>query len=175
MRLSIFLLPNSSNLHFRAHRHQPRVRVNQTPPLRCSNKKCGNSLLLSHTEWLILWRYNQTSTIATLTKMKHLLISAALLALAAACTSPSQRKANHEAEAEARKAAEAVLAIDTVEPVDSFALERAILEAKATQSRYIAAGNQEAADNFHRTFSATISERKPDLAEQLFVHDAEPE
>lgn len=107
--------------------------------------------------------------------MKHLLIPAALLALAAACTSPSQRKANHEAEAEARKAAEAVLAIDTVEPVDSFALERAILEAKATQSRYIAAGNQEAADNFHRTFSATISERKPDLAEQLFIHDAEPE
>lgn len=107
--------------------------------------------------------------------MKHLLISAALLTLAAACTSPSQRKANHEAEAEARKAAEAVLAIDTVEPVDSFALERAILEAKATQSLYIAAGNQEAADNFHRAFSATIRERKPDLAEQLFVHDAEPE
>ena len=107
--------------------------------------------------------------------MKHLLISAALLTLAAACTSPSQRKANHEAEAEARKAAEAVLAIDTVEPVDSFALERAILEAKAVQSRYISAGNQEAADNFHRAFSTIIGERKPDLAQQLFVHDAEPE
>ena len=107
--------------------------------------------------------------------MKHLLISAALLALAAACTSPSQRKANHEAEAEARKAAEAVLAIDTVEPVDSFALERAILEAKATQSRYIAAGNQEAADNFHRTFSANIKASKPSNDKALNLHDAEHE
>lgn len=112
-----------------------------------------------------------------MTTMKHSLITSALLlvALATACSGPSQRQANHEAEAEGRKAAEAVLAIDTVEPVDSFALERAILEAKAVQSRYISTGNQEAADNFHRAFSAIIGERKPDLAQQLFVHDAEPE
>ena len=110
-----------------------------------------------------------------MTTMKHSLITSALLlvALATACSGPSQRQANHEAEG--RKAAEAVLAIDTVEPVDSFALERAILEAKAVQSRYISAGNQEAADNFHRAFSTIIGERKPDLAQQLFVHDAEPE
>ena len=109
--------------------------------------------------------------------MKHSLITSALLlvALATACSGASQRQANHVAEAEGRKAAEAVLAIDTVEPVDSFALERAILEAKAVQSRYISAGNQEAADNFHRAFSTIIGERKPDLAQQLFVHDAEPE
>ncbi|MGN0213450.1 MAG: hypothetical protein ACI4AH_01420 [Muribaculaceae bacterium] len=110
-----------------------------------------------------------------MTKIKHLLIPVALLALATACAGSSQHKANHQAEAEGRQAAEAVLAIDTVEPVDSFALERAILEAKALQSRYILEGNQEASDNFHRSFCSTISQRKPELAKVLFEHDAEPE
>lgn len=104
-----------------------------------------------------------------MTKIKHILMPVALLALVAACTGSSQSKANHQAEAEGRQAAEAVLA------VDSFALERAILSAKAVQSRYIIEGNQEASDNFHRSFKATISQRRPQLAEVLFVHDAEPE
>lgn len=92
-----------------------------------------------------------------------------------ACSSPAQRKANHEAEAEARQAAEVVLAIDSIEPVDSFALERAILDAKAVQSRWQIDGNQEAYDNFDRTFRDMISTRRPQLAEQIFIHTAEAE
>ena len=90
-----------------------------------------------------------------------------------ACTGKEQRQANHQAEQEARNAAETVLAIDSVEPVDSFALERAILDAKALQSQYIISDNQEASEIFDKTFRETITQRQTQLAQELFTHDAE--
>lgn len=89
-----------------------------------------------------------------------------------ACTSKEQRQANHKAEQEARNAAETVLALDSVAPIDSFALERAILDAKALQSQYIISGNQEASDVFDKTFREIVTSRRPDLAQEIFIHDA---
>lgn len=100
---------------------------------------------------------------------RNYLPAIALVATLAACTSPAQRKSNTEAEAAARNAAEAVIAIDTIEPVDSFALERAILDAKATQSRYDINGNQEASEVFDRTFREVIGSRRPELAKLIFI------
>ena len=100
---------------------------------------------------------------------RNYLPAIALVVALAACTSPAQRKSNTEAEAAARNAAEAVIAIDTIEPVDSFALERAILDAKATQSRYDINGNQEASEVFDRTFRDVIGSRRPELAKLIFI------
>lgn len=102
--------------------------------------------------------------------MKNLLklTIVALVAIVFATSCSEQSKKNKEARECARQVVEMVLAVDTVQPVDSFALERAILMAKAVESEYVLSGDEEAAEAFREAFEETLSERKPDLAAQLF-------
>ena len=102
--------------------------------------------------------------------MKNLLklIIVALVAIVFATSCSEQSKKNKEARECARQVVEMVLAVDTVQPVDSFALERAILMAKAVESEYALSGDKEAAEAFREAFEEALSERKPDLAAQLF-------
>ena len=102
--------------------------------------------------------------------MKNLLklIIVALVAIVFATSCSEQSKKNDEARECARQVVEMVLAVDTVQPVDSFALERAILMAKAVESEYVLAGDNEAAEAFREAFDEALSERNPNLAEQLF-------
>lgn len=102
--------------------------------------------------------------------MKNLLklIIVALVAIVFASSCSEQSKKNKEARECAHQVVEMVLAVDTVQPVDSFALERAILMAKAVESEYVLSGDKEAAEAFREAFEEALSERKPDLAAQLF-------
>lgn len=83
-------------------------------------------------------------------------------------SSCEQSKKNEAARERALQAVEMVLAVDTVQPVDSFALEHAILMAKAVESEYQIAGDEETAEAFREAFEETLSERNPELAAQLF-------
>lgn len=82
-------------------------------------------------------------------------------------SSCEQSKKNEAARERALQAVEMVLAVDTVQPVDSFALEHAILMAKAVESEYQIAGDEETAEAFREAFEETLSERSPHLAAQL--------
>ena len=86
----------------------------------------------------------------------------------AGASSCEQSKKNEAARERALQAVEMVLAVDTVQPVDSFALEHAILMAKAVESEYQIAGDEETAEAFREAFEETLSERNPELAAQLF-------
>lgn len=102
--------------------------------------------------------------------MKRLLkfIIIALIVIVGASSCSEQRKKNEEARELAGKMVEMVLAVDTVQPVDSFALEHAILMAKAVESEYQIAGDEETAEAFREAFEDALSERNPELAAQLF-------
>ena len=101
--------------------------------------------------------------------MKRLIyyIIIAIVAMVGA-SSCEQSKKNEAARERALQAVEMVLAVDTVQPVDSFALEHAILMAKAVESEYQIAGDEETAEAFREAFEETLSERNPELAAQLF-------
>ena len=105
--------------------------------------------------------------------MKQLLkfIIIVLIVIVGASSCSEQRKKNDEARELARKMVEMVLAVDTVQPVDSFALENVILLAKAVESEYQLNGEEETAEVFSEAFEEALSERAPNLAAQLF--DAE--
>ena len=100
--------------------------------------------------------------------MKRLIyyIIIAIVAMVGA-SSCEQSKKNEVARERALQAVEMVLAVDTVQPVDSFALEHAILMAKAVESEYKIAGDEETAEAFREAFEETLSERNPELAAQL--------
>ncbi|MDD6025086.1 MAG: hypothetical protein PUD26_00605 [bacterium] len=100
--------------------------------------------------------------------MKRLIyyIIIAIVAMVGA-SSCEQSKKNEAARERALQAVEMVLAVDTVQPVDSFALEHAILMAKAVESEYQIAGDEETAEAFREAFEETLSERSPHLAAQL--------
>ena len=100
--------------------------------------------------------------------MKRLIyyIIIAIVAMVGA-SSCEQSKKNEAARERALQAVEMVLAVDTVQPVDSFALEHAILMAKAVESEYQIAGDEETAEAFREAFEETLSERNPELAAQL--------
>ena len=101
--------------------------------------------------------------------MKRLIyyIIIAIVAMVGA-SSCEQSKKNEAARERALQAVEMVLAVDTVQPVDSFALEHAILMAKAVESEYQIAGDEETAEAFREAFEDDLSERNPELAAQLF-------
>ena len=83
-------------------------------------------------------------------------------------SSCEQSKKNEAARERALQAVEMVLAVDTVQPVDSFALENVILVAKAVESEYLINGEEETAEAFREAFEEALSERNPELAAQLF-------
>ena len=83
-------------------------------------------------------------------------------------SSCEQSKKNEAARERALQAVEMVLAVDTVQPVDSFALENVILVAKAVESEYLINGEEETAEAFREAFEDALSERNPELAAQLF-------
>ena len=95
----------------------------------------------------------------------YIIIAVVAMAGASSC---EQSKKNEAARERALQAVEMVLAVDTVQPVDSFALEHAILMAKAVESEYQIAGDEETAEAFREAFEETLSERNPELAAQLF-------
>ena len=101
--------------------------------------------------------------------MKRLIyyIIIAIVAMVGA-SSCEQSKKNEAARERALQAVEMVLAVDTVQPVDSFALEHAILMAKAVESEYQIAGDEETAEEFREAFEEALSARNPELAAQLF-------
>ena len=98
--------------------------------------------------------------------MKFIIIALIVIVGARSCS--EQRKKNEEARELAGKMVEMVLAVDTVQPVDSFALEHAILMAKAVESEYQIAGDESIAEAFREAFEEALSERNPELAAQLF-------
>ena len=83
-------------------------------------------------------------------------------------SSCEQSKKNEAARERALQAVEMVLAVDTVQPVDSFALENVILVSKAVESEYLINGEEETAEAFREAFEEALSERNPELAAQLF-------
>ena len=95
----------------------------------------------------------------------YIIIAVVAMVGASSC---EQSKKNEAARERALQAVEMVLAVDTVQPVDSFALEHAILMAKAVESEYQIAGDEETAEAFREAFGETLSERNPELAAQLF-------
>ena len=95
----------------------------------------------------------------------YIIIAVVAMVGASSC---EQSKKNEAARERALQAVEMVLAVDTVQPVDSFALEHAILMAKAVESEYQIAGDEETAEAFREAFEETLSERNPELAAQLF-------
>ena len=95
----------------------------------------------------------------------YIIIAIVAMVGASSC---EQSKKNEAARERALQAVEMVLAVDTVQPVDSFALEHAILMAKAVESEYQIAGDEETAEAFRETFEEALSERNPELAAQLF-------
>ena len=95
----------------------------------------------------------------------YIIIAVVAMAGASSC---EQSKKNEAARERALQAVEMVLAVDTVQPVDSFALEHAILLAKAVESEYQIAGDKETAEAFREAFEEALSERNPELAAQLF-------
>ena len=101
--------------------------------------------------------------------MKRLIYYIIIAVVAMVGTSScEQSKKNEAARERALQAVEMVLAVDTVQPVDSFALEHAILMAKAVESEYQIAGDEETAEAFREAFEEALSERNPELAAQLF-------
>lgn len=94
----------------------------------------------------------------------YIIIAIVAMVGASSC---EQSKKNEAARERALQAVEMVLAVDTVQPVDSFALEHAILMAKAVESEYQIAGDEETAEAFREAFEETLSERNPELAAQL--------
>ena len=97
--------------------------------------------------------------------INYIIIAFVAMVGASSC---EQSKKNEAARERALQAVEMVLAVDTVQPVDSFALEHAILMAKAVESEYQIAGDEETAEAFREAFEETLSERNPELAAQLF-------
>ena len=97
--------------------------------------------------------------------INYIIIAVVAMVGASSC---EQSKKNEAARERALQAVEMVLAVDTVQPVDSFALEHAILMAKAVESEYQIAGDEETAEAFREAFEETLSERNPELAAQLF-------
>ena len=97
--------------------------------------------------------------------INYIIIAIVAMVGASSC---EQSKKNEAARERALQAVEMVLAVDTVQPVDSFALEHAILMAKAVESEYQIAGDEETAEAFREAFEETLSERNPELAAQLF-------
>lgn len=95
----------------------------------------------------------------------YIIIAIVAMVGASSC---EQSKKNEAARERALQAVEMVLAVDTVQPVDSFALEHAILMAKAVESEYQIAGDEETAEAFREAFEEVLSERNPELAAQLF-------
>ena len=97
--------------------------------------------------------------------LKFIIIALIVIVGASSC---EQSKKNEAARERALQAVEMVLAVDTVQPVDSFALENVILVAKAVESEYLINGEEETAEAFREAFEETLSERNPELAAQLF-------
>ena len=95
----------------------------------------------------------------------YIIIAVVVMVGASSC---EQSKKNEAARERALQAVEMVLAVDTVQPVDSFALEHAILMAKAVESEYQIAVDEETAEAFREAFEEALSERNPELAAQLF-------
>ena len=95
----------------------------------------------------------------------YIIIAVVAMVGASSC---EQSKKNEAARERALQAVEMVLAVDTVQPVDSFALEHAILMAKAVESEYQIACDEETAEAFREAFEEALSERNPELAAQLF-------
>ena len=95
----------------------------------------------------------------------YIIIAVVAMVGASSC---EQSKKNEAARERALQAVEMVLAVDTVQPVDSFALENVILVAKAVESEYLINGEEETAEAFREAFEETLSERNPELAAQLF-------
>ena len=97
--------------------------------------------------------------------INYIIIAFVAMVGASSC---EQSKKNEAARERALQAVEMVLAVDTVQPVDSFALENVILVAKAVESEYLINGEEETAEAFREAFEETLSERNPELAAQLF-------
>ena len=95
----------------------------------------------------------------------YIIIAVVAMVGASSC---EQSKKNEAARERALQAVEMVLAVDTVQPVDSFALENVILVAKAVESEYLINGEEETAEAFREAFEDALSERNPELAAQLF-------
>ena len=95
----------------------------------------------------------------------YIIIAVVAMVGASSC---EQSKKNEAARERALQAVEMVLAVDTVQPVDSFALEHVILVAKAVESEYLINGEEETAEAFREAFEEALSERNPELAAQLF-------
>ena len=87
--------------------------------------------------------------------INYIIIAFVAMVGASSC---EQSKKNEAARERALQAVEMVLAVDTVQPVDSFALEHAILMAKAGESEYQIAGDEETAEAFREAFEETLSE-----------------
>ncbi len=56
---------------------------------------------------------------------------------------------------------------------DTIALQRAILDARATHDQYVLTGEDEAAQQFEQAFADSLRHCDPSLAQQIFGHSPE--
>ena len=59
------------------------------------------------------------------------------------------------------------------DPGDAVALQRAILDARATHDQYVLTGEDEAAQQFEQAFADSLRHCDPSLAQQIFGHSPE--
>lgn len=98
------------------------------------------------------------------------LMIVAVMAVAGSCSCSEQSKLNDEARARAAESVGKVLAVVRTQPVDSFALENALLEVKSVQSGYAIAGNEESAEEFRKAFEEALTDSAPQLAAKIIIH-----
>lgn len=63
---------------------------------------------------------------------------------------------------------EAAWTVAHIDPTDTTALQRAIMEARATHDSYVLTGDQQAASRFEQAFSDSLFRALPQLAQQIF-------
>lgn len=96
-----------------------------------------------------------------------LLLAGVLLLASCGKTSPN----SDEAKARASQAAKELMA---VEPTDTFAMQRCILNAVAVRSEYLIKGDSIAAYDFDCAFQEAIVKQAPSLAASLFKSKPQP-
>ena len=95
----------------------------------------------------------------------------ALLALlAVACGGKQQADDQQEADPDdaVARGQEAAWTVAHTDHADTIALQRAILDARATHDQYVLTGEDDAAQDFEQAFADSLRRVDPQLAQQIF-------
>ncbi len=94
-----------------------------------------------------------------------------VFAFVSSCSCSEQSRLNEAAANRAEAAVTMVMAVDSLNPSDEFAMEHAILEVKSVQSEYDLAGKTEESEVFRTTFEESLKQRAPKLASRILAKE----